>query len=36
MVFIIEHINKSIFFRDIHVFVNRIKNVICIKSDAIL
>ena len=35
-IFIIEHINKNIFFRDIHVFVNRVKNVIRVKNDVIL
>ena len=36
IVFIIEYIDKSIFFCDIHVFINRVKNVARIKSDIIL
>ena len=36
IVFIIKHIDKSIFFRDIHVFINRIKNVTRAKNDVIL
>ena len=35
-IFAIEHINKSTFFRDIHVFVDRVKNVIRVKSDTLL
>ena len=36
IVFIIKHINKSIFFRDIYVFVNRVKDVTRVKNDVIL
>ena len=36
IVFIIEHINKDIFFYDIYVFINRVKNVARVKNDAIL
>ena len=32
----IEHINKSIFFRDIYIFVDRVKNVIRVKSNTLL
>ena len=33
---IIKHIDKSIFFRDIHIFVDRVKNVVRVKSDTLL
>ena len=36
IVFIIEHIDKSIFFCDIYIFVNRVKNVARAKNNAIL
>ena len=36
IVFIIEHINKSIFFYNIYVFVNRVKDVARVKNDVIL
>ena len=36
IVFIIKHIDKSIFFRNIYVFVNRVKNVTRVKNDIIL
>ena len=36
IVFAIEHIGKSIFFRDIHVFIDRVKNVARVKNDVIL
>ena len=36
IVFIIEYIDKNIFFYDIYVFVNRVKNVAYAKSDVIL
>ena len=32
----IEHIDKSIFFRDIHIFVDRVKNVARVKGDTLL
>ena len=32
----IEHIDKSTFFRDIHIFVDRVKNVVRAKGDALL
>lgn len=35
-VFAIEYINKNIFFRDIHVFIDRVKNVTKIKNDILL
>ena len=34
--FIIKYIDKSTFFRDIYVFINRVKNVTHIKSDILL
>ena len=36
IVFIIKHIDKNIFFRDIYVFVNRVKNVTRVKNIFIL
>ena len=36
IVFIIKHIDKSIFFYNIYVFVNRVKNVARIKNNVIL
>ena len=36
IVSIIEHINKNIFFYNIHVFVNRVKNVAYVKNNVIL
>ena len=35
-VFAIKHIGKSIFFRDIHVFVDRVKDVARVKGDTLL
>ena len=32
----IEHSNKSIFFRDIYIFVNRVKNIAYAKKDILL
>ena len=32
----IKHIDKSIFFRDIHVFIDRVKNIARAKSDVLL
>ena len=34
--FIIEYIDKSIFFRDIYIFVNRVKDIIRAKSNTLL
>ena len=36
IVFIIEYIDKNIFFRDIHVFVDRVKNTARVKNNVIL
>ena len=36
IVFVIEHINKNIFFRDIHVFVDRVKDFARVKNNVIL
>ena len=33
---IIEYIRKSIFFRDIYIFLNRVKNIARVKSDILL
>ena len=33
---IIEYSSKSIFFRDIHIFVNRVKNIARVKKDILL
>ena len=33
---IIEYINKSIYFRDVYIFIDRIKNIVYIKRDTLL
>ena len=36
IIFIIEYTKKSIFFRDIYVFFNRVKNIARVKSNILL
>ena len=35
-ILIIKHINKSIFFRNSHIFINRVKNVARVKDNILL
>ena len=36
IIFIIKHFDKNIYFRDIHVFIDQIKDVIHVKNDILL
>ena len=36
IVFIIKHFNKNIYFRDIYIFIDRIKDVIRVKDNVLL